>query len=75
MFADEEGWEDGTAVKERIAEREHRMIVEEAKDETEDLHLPAQGMRPVHQRVYRAAGRVLLQRMPGSGVLPASGVV
>ena len=31
MFADEEGWEDGTAVKERIAEREHRMIVEEAK--------------------------------------------
>jgi quinol monooxygenase YgiN len=31
MFIDEEEWEDGQAVKERIAEREHRQVAEEVK--------------------------------------------
>lgn len=35
MFCEEEEWEDGQAVKDRIAEREARLVQEEKKRETQ----------------------------------------
>jgi hypothetical protein len=44
MFCEEEEWEDGQAVKDRIAEREARLVQEEKKRETQRAIEPLRGI-------------------------------